>query len=453
MQFVWKYIDDLVGKGLGISIIGELLLYQSASLLPLALPLAILVSSIMTFGALGEKYELVALKASGISLIRVMYPLIVSMFIISGGAFLFANYVIPVANLKSSSLLYDIGKQKPTLNLREGVFFTGIEGYSIKVGGKENDGNLLKDLIIYDHTQGKGKSKMIIAKEGVMTNNEANNTMTLSLKDGKTFEDLRTNSKQKERKYPFVRSSFESEKIVFDLSTFELHRTKEELFKDHYRMMSIGQLVYSMDSLERRLVDKELRVQNKVLENYVIPTDTNNTPVFTLNSVVTTDGTIYIDSIESNRMPGIIETAINLTRSQKTYYNNSQKDISSRKSRIVAHGIEYHRKFVLSFACMVLFFIGAPLGAIIRKGGLGMPFVISVLLFIVFHVLSMTGEKMAKSFIISSFVGMWFSSIVLMPVGIFLTYKSTTDSTLFNIERYTRPVMILLEKLKIIKKG
>ncbi|MFT5970102.1 MAG: lipopolysaccharide export system permease protein [Flavobacteriales bacterium] len=446
MQFLWKYIDDLVGKGLEWSIIGELLVYQSATLLPLALPLAVLVSSIMTFGALGEKYELIALKASGVSLIKVMSPLIVFMSIISIGAFLFANYVIPVANLKSSALLFDITRQKPTLNLREGVFFTGIDGYSIKVGKKEKDGKLLKDIIIYDHSQGRGKSKMIIAKYGSMVNDEGNNRLILSLEDGKTFEDLKRGNQKKNASYPFARSSFKKERIVFDLSDFAMERTKEELFKDHYKMMSVGQLDYSIDSLQIKLNAKKVRIKNKVLEAYTQKQDSTQNR---LASIKPGKGKSFISGLEHNKMIGVLETAVNLSRSAKTYYKNSHRDINSRGERIVKHYIEWHRKFVLSLACLVLFFIGAPLGAIIRKGGLGMPFVISVLLFIVFHVISLIGEKMTRGMLLEPLVGMWIATFILLPVGIFLTYKSNSDSALFNLERYTRPIQILLSKLNL----
>lgn len=441
MQFVWKYIDDLVGKGLEWSVIGELLLYQSASLVPIALPLAVLVSAIMTFGGLGERYELTALKASGISLIRIMSPLIVCVSMLSVGAFFFANNIIPVANLKSSALLHSITQQKPTLNLREGVFFTGIDGYSIKVGGKEKQGDseLLKDIIIYNHTVGQNHKKLITAQEGSMLHDEASNAMVLNLKNGQTFEEMK-NKSRKNPTYPFIKSSFKEQTLVFDLSEFALQRTKEELFKDHFRMMSVQQLSSTVDSLEQRMHAKLERVKTRALKNF-IPDSIAPLPL-------QAEG-YWWDEVEHNQKAALIETAINLTRASKSYFRNNHKDLRSRARRIVRYENEWHRKFALSFACLILFFVGAPLGAIIRKGGMGMPFVISVLLFVLFHITSMVGEKLAREFHMTPFVGMWLSGFVLLPIGIFLTYKSTTDSTLFNIERYTAPITKALRFLKL----
>lgn len=430
MQFLWKYIDDLVGKGLEWYVITELMIYASASLVPLALPLSILVSSIMTFGNLGENYELVACKSAGISLQKVMLPLITTSIFISVGAFFFSNNILPIANLKMGSLLYDVRQQKPALSIKEGIFYNGIDGYSIKVSKKDPDGKTLHNIMIYDHTLGAGNNKLILAKHASMFMSDDERTLILNLYEGNSYEE-RENIRNRVNTHPLFRTSFKEETIRFDLSTFKLSRTNEELFKDNYQMLNIKQLRTAEDSLKAQLALRTKEFKNNIRALSNLKDNSESVPA------VLKENNFIINFKKEERVK-IIETAINLVRSHHSHISYTNEDLDTREKLIIRHQIEWHRKFTLSFACLVLFFIGAPLGAIIRKGGLGLPMVISIVLFIFFHVISITGEKFSREAVLPPYVGMWLASMVLLPIGIFLTSKATTDSTLLDKETYLK---------------
>lgn len=435
MQFVWKYIDDLVGKGLDFLTIAELMLYASASLVPLALPLAVLLSSIMTFGAMGEHYELVAIKSSGISLLRIMFPLIILVTGLSIGAFYFSNNIIPVANLKRSTLLFSIRQQKPALNIREGEFYQGIDGYSIKVGAKEEEGKILKDIIIYDHTGGNNK-KVIRAEWGKMTSANEGRYLVFNLYKGHSYEEPSSDNKSK---YPFLRTEFSEEEIRFDLSSFQLERAKEDIFKDHYRMMNINQLVQSMDSLNKKYSSRRQTYWEESKEKLKLALDSNMSPKYSkileTDTVTGFQGSV-LASFDQKQHQRIIDAASNMVRNHASYSRTISREFKSREERIAVHEIEWHRKFTLSVACLLLFFVGAPLGAIIRKGGLGMPFIFSTVIFILYHVISMTTEKMAKGGLFDPVIGMWIASMIILPIGIFLTYQTNKDAKVMKFETY-----------------
>lgn len=422
----------MVGKGLEITVILQLLFYASANLVTMALPLAILLASIMTFGNLGEHYELVALKSSGLSLQRIMMPLIIVILITSVCAFGYSNYISPVLNLKWRSLLYDVTHKKPALDIKERIYYNGIDGYIIRVGKKEKDGQTLQDLTIYDHTQRRGNTKVIRAKSGKMQMSADEHYLIITLFDGASYEDI-DNSEGNKETYPFFRTQFEKEVLRFDLSSFSFMRTEEELFKDNYDMLNIFQLSAAEDSLELALQNKQMEFNVHLKTKFIALNDTVNIKKLT--------DTVYTHSImtgfNKNEQLKTIETAINLTRNTNTYVGAMKSDFETRTHNIIRHQIEWHRKFTLSYACLVLFFIGAPLGAIIRKGGLGMPVVISVVLFLILHVISISGEKIAKQEAIDPYIGMWMASVILTPVGIFLTYKATTDSGIMQTDFYT----------------
>ena len=441
MQFLWKYIDDLVGKGLEWHVIIQLLFYASLTLVPMALPLAILLSSIMTFGNLGENYELVALKSAGLSLFKIMYPLIIITVFVSAIAFCFSNYVLPYANLKMGSLLYDVRDQKAAFKVKEGIFYNGIDGYSIRVGKKEKDGKTISDIMIYDHTAGVGNNKVIIAESGSMEMSEDKSHLLIYLNNGSSYEEALKNNDL--HKIPsLTRSNFSEQLIRMNLSGFRLTRTDESLFKNNYQMLNLNQLRYNIDSLQRKKDTSIITFDKQLTGNYF-----SKSTVFInrLDSVKTdkfkTKSSIdFLSRFKKNEKVLILETAANIVRSAKSYTESAVQDINSGEKSIALHSSEFHRKFTLSFACFILFFIGAPLGAIIRKGGLGMPVVISVVFFILFHVLSITGEKLAKEEALPAYQGMWIASAVLFPIGVFLTYKATGDSALFDIDIYKRVV-------------
>lgn len=459
MQFLWKYIDDLVGKGLEIHVVAQLLFYASATFVPMALPLAILLSSLMTFGNLGEHYELVAMKSAGISVWKVMKPLIFLSIGISFLAFFFSNNVLPVANLKFQSLLYDVRQQKLAFNINEGIFYNGIENYVIRVGDKENDGRTIYDVRIYDHTDRLGNIKVTTAKSGYMELSHDHNSIIFTLFDGYSFTDI-VSTRNYLNNRPFERTHFKQQRIKFDLSDFDLTRTQEDLFKSHYTMLNIKQLNYYIDSLTLRLDERKDRYNLNFIRryNHLSSLDSNFVETKELlrpderkfaikkdtvvaDSLTIRDSTIVLpvlDNFLRAEQIAIADLAINSTKATRDNIVFNKNDFNTQIENIRKHEWVWHKKFTLSFACLILFFIGAPMGAIIRKGGLGLPVVISVLFFVAYHITSITGEKAAKVGDLNMVTGVWLSSMVLLPVGFFLAYKATSDASLLDTESWRK---------------
>lgn len=503
MQFLWKYIDDLVGKGLDWFIIMELLFYAAATFVPLALPLAILFASLMTFGNLGEKYELVAMKAAGLSLSRLMRPLIFLSLLISLAAFVFSNNVLPVANLKMFTLLNDVRQKKPAVNIRPGIFYNEIEGIVIKIGKRDADGKGVNNVLIYDYTTPESSRyngmNLTTAKRGVMKLSKDERFMTLTLIDGVNYFEKIENRDQSFRR-PLQRTTFSSQQRVIDLSAFAFSKTNEEFFKDDFRMLSIKQLNHTIDSMygdydrDRDVYTTDIlrafrnmyadTLPAVVAAKQIGPHEKGNDPVLGSSGErsnihiapggLTAKGSSHENPLQSpanivdtalvsdtarlaytplggdtirpdllaNFTPeeqgNIVSTSLQLARSSKENIRNRLSMLDGRIRLIRKYEIEWHRKFTLSIACLILFFIGAPLGAIIRKGGLGMPAVVSVVLFIIFHVLSMTGDKLARESNLSPAGGMWMASLIILPAGIFLTWKATSDAALLDAETYAK---------------
>ncbi|MBW6460150.1 MAG: LptF/LptG family permease [Bacteroidales bacterium] len=445
MQFLWKYIDDLVGKGLEWYIIAELMFYASSTFVPLALPLAILLSSLMTFGNLGEHYELVAMKSAGISLRSIMKPLIVLSVFISGFAFYFSNNILPVANLKFKALLYDVRQKKLAVNIKEGIFYNDLEDYVIRVGKKGKDGNTIYRVMVYNHTDHKGNIDVTVADSGIMQSTPDGRFLLFTLYDGYTYQE-KVDQKNAKEAFPFQRTYFREQKRKFDLSTFELNRTDEELFKNNYEMLNIKQLNYFIDSLGISLHNRRQGLADNFAQNYK--------SYLMMDSVYRTAGDTafiihpaFIDSLSGDDKLIVTSSALSAARNLKRNLEFQAQTFHSSEEFLRKHKVVWHRKFTLSFACLVLFFIGAPLGAIIRKGGLGMPAVISILFFILYHITSMIGQKSALKGAMEVAPGMWLSSVVLLPLGIFLTYKATTDSPLMDMEIWNK----VLGKVNIFK--
>ena len=498
MQFVWKYIDDLVGKGLEWSIILELLGLVSLTTFSLALPLAILFSSLMAFGNLGEYMELTAMKACGISLQRIMRPVFFFCLLMSIGAFYFSNNILPIANLKMKTLLADITQKRPELNIKPGMFNEDIDKYVIRIGSKTSDGKELNDIMIYDHSRENGNKRLIVAERGTMGQSPDKRYLELRLFNGYTYNESEPSQRRRGRSFPFLREQFKEDLIRFDLSIFQMAKTDERLYKKNYQMLNLAQLEAETDTLETELVR----------DRSYLPTILFRSPFFDLSKSYTTElsgkekqrittklnrpnpvadtlkndsGETHlrnrikimqamsgapIDSIqpiaETDRFPEqngivpltnrknvllnfskteqlrILEQASNGLRSSKSSLDFSIQSFDLEEERIYRHQIEWHRKFTLSFACLVLFFIGAPLGAIVKRGGLGMPVVFSLIFFVAYHMVSITGEKLAREAVATPFWGMWLSSAVLLPIGMFLTYKATRDSVLFDRDAYLR---------------
>jgi lipopolysaccharide export system permease protein len=366
MQFLWKYIDELVGKGLEWYLVAELLFYASANLVPMALPLAILLASIMTFGSFGEHYELVAMKSSGMGLFRIMFPLLIVTLLTSASAFMFTNFVWPKANLEFAALLYDIRNERYLL---------------------------------------------------------------FELENGSSYEEVQGDNK------PHMLSDFDKEIMRFDLSGFQMERTDKDIFKDNYQMLNLSQLETAIDTHRVKRQEKKEILDSKIYNRTfkLQKLDSVDQKYLTDSNLIA----VFADFDKKNELV-FLESAISNLRQSKSNIANKKELLDGTLRNINRHLIEWHRKFTLSIACIILFFIGAPLGAIIRKGGLGLPVVISVLFFLAYHITSITFEKLAKQGEMDPAKGMWIASMILMPIGLYLTFQASTDSKVLDMETYSK---------------
>lgn len=429
MQFIWLYVDELVGKGLEWQVIAELLFYWSASLIPQAMPLAVLLASIMTFGNLGETYELVAAKAAGISIWKMFQPMYFVMFGISLFGIFVSNILIPVANLKSRSLLYDVREKKPALAIAEGVFYSEIQGITIRVGKKDKKTQVMHDIIIYDKRANTTHSTVISAKKGIMNLSDDGRFLFFTLYDGARYEEMES-QKNYYNTFPHSSTYFSEEKIMFDLNVFSFNRTDEDLFKHNYEMLNIIQLQYYSDSIKVLKYTKAIELKQYVKPYYFfLKRDTlqNKYEVNLRDSVKT-----ITDLFQKEHRDNILNNAESNTRTVKNVISYSITERNDIKKSAARYDIEWHKKFVLAVACIFMFFIGAPLGSIIRKGGFGLPVVVSILLYLVYHIISLSGEKAAKTLAWSPFWGIWIGTLVLTSLGFFLTFQASNDSSLFN---------------------
>lgn len=447
MQILWKYIDDLVGKGLDFVTLVEFLIYASATLVTLVMPISILLSSIMTFGKLGESFELVAIKSSGISLLRFMRPLFFVSIFFSGVAFLFANNIAPVANLKFAVIYHDIYQKSPAFDLKDGVFYNGFSGFSIKVGKKEKDKITLHDVLIYEQSSGE-QDNTIISESGKMQMSQDKNFLEFILKNGNRYEEKNSYSLDKEE---FVNLGFQEYKKLFDLSQLNLQKTSDSLFMNGIRMKNMRQLNEDLDSLKKipdsvaktTLLSLKPYVQYSRVKDSTVTKDQLKASTQKLSKIKTM-AKLVPDSVRKM----VNDQALNTVMSIKNTMEMSSADYISRKDEIRQYRVEWHKKLSLSVACLVMFFIGAPLGSIIRKGGLGLPLVMALIFFLVFYLLNIFGEKFTKDDVMNPFFGMWLPVIVLSPVGFFLTYKAMHDSQLFNKEYYYRAVKSIKKLFK-----
>ncbi|HON19517.1 MAG TPA: LptF/LptG family permease [Salinivirgaceae bacterium] len=458
MQFLWRYIEDLVGKGLPYDVIAEILLYACASLVPMALPLSVLLASIMVFGNLAEHNELMAMKSAGISLLRIMQPLIFIAIGLTFFAFYFADQVVPKSNLRMRSLLYDIKNKPPEIIIPTGVFYNELPGYSIKIGRRDHQTKMLYDVLIYDHTSNRGNVSVILAEKGEMYYVNQHQYMILQLYNGAMYEEEQVKKASQRYSYPQRRHFFEEQKIIFDLSGFGLKRTDENLFKNHYQMLSTKDLAFTMDSLNKKIEEQRTNIYqniksgnffrkmyrpNEQQEPYVFPNKRKS-----IDSLFST----FSKSMKINTL----SSAIAFSQNTQSYIRSENQSLKSRRVWMLKHGIEWHRKHTLALACLVLFFIGAPLGAIIRKGGIGMPVVVSVILFILYYILGMIGAKAAEQSQIELWLGMWSSTLLFAPIGLFLTIRALQDKVIIDIDRYIdfiiKPFKILAQKVPILKK-
>ncbi|MDY4551011.1 MAG: LptF/LptG family permease [Parabacteroides sp.] len=451
MQFIWRYIDDMVGKGLSIGVLAELFFYAALFMLPMALPLAILLASLMTFGNLGERLELLAMKSAGISLLKIMRPVMIFLIFVSIGAFYFQNYAMPVVQVKLYTLLYSMRQKSPELDIPEGVFYKEITGFNVYVKKKNPQTGLLSDLMIYDYSEGFNNARVIVADSGRLKTSEDKLFLVLSLFNGESFENLKSQEKQsrKTTAVPYRRESFQTKDILIEFDA-NFNMTDESFMQNQFVGKNLASLQHSIDSMSLRLDSikainakgiyetsyrKSLRMEVAATES----ADTLYSPVV-----------INFDSLYQAQSPGRKVTLLNkakqLAEGVRTDYYFRAANMGDEGYKVRRHLTEWHKKFTLSFACLIFFFIGAPLGAIIRKGGLGVPVIISVLLFIFYYIIDNMGYKMARDGVWAAWEGMWLSSAVLTPLGMFLTYKAVNDSVILNADTYLNGLKNLVGK-------
>lgn len=438
LQFLWQKMESLIGKGLETMFILKMLAYASATLVPMALPLAILLASIMTMGNLGEKYELVAIKAAGISLWRILMPLIIFSLFMSVVAFFFSNNVMPKAEEELRLMVYEMKSKKPAINIRPNEFYYEIDSYVIRIGEKNKKTNAMKDILIYDHSGSMGESSVTKADSGIMKTLDNGNTLVFELYNGENFKEELGGDNAIKR--PLTRIDFKKEVLRFDVSNFSLQEADSDRYKNSYKVMNIARLSRNIDSLSLA-IERDRKVTLNILKRdfYAQKQDDEN---------MLKDYNFYSDykQLDKEKRKMVDAYATTKLENFQTHYQNVQENFKDDVEYLNRHKIEYHRKFALSLACLILFFIGAPLGAIIKKGGLGMPIVVSVISFIIYYVLGEMGNMLARSNTIPPWFGMWLSSIVFLPIGIFLTIKATSDAKILSAEEWKRKIQKLLGK-------
>ena len=435
MQFLWKYIDDLMGKGLELEIILELLLYACADLVPLALPLSILLSSIMVFGKFGEQNELTAAKSAGLSLFRIFRPLTVIVLCLSIGSFFFSNYAWPSAHFKMRVLIGDITTKKTTLALKEGEYYNDIPGYSIKVE-KKLDPSHFERVYISDHSRNGEHSRIwreIYAERADLKKSADATVLLVTLYDGFVDEELKPQSTGDIRN-PFLHTEFKKLRIMMDLSEFKLRRTEMEGYQEVILFKTFKQLTEDVDSLKEEVELHEARSAQVVRNKLFYFRD--STPVDYANL---TPIPISLKELDPQRRKNVLTIAsTNVRQSKIDVESKLNTDIGHLNMTIVYVELARNRVFILSIVIIILFFIGAPLGAIAKKGGIGYPVLFATIFFLLYYILSITGEKMARNDAISPFLGMWLSSLILTPIAIFLSYKANSDSVLFDKDFYKK---------------
>ncbi|MCS6981345.1 MAG: LptF/LptG family permease [Flavobacteriales bacterium] len=462
MQFIWKYIDDLAGKGLEWHVIGELLVYTSATLVPLALPLAVLLSSIMTFGSLAEHLELVAAKASGISLLRVMRPVMWTSAGLSLLAFVFSDRLMPAANLKMRALIMDIQDQKPAMDIKPGIFYSDLEKVALRAEQISRDKKWLFNVLIYDHSDPEiGNSRVIVAESATVHTTSDRRYLILELYNGQSYMEEKFYH-NRDPSFPHITTRFKRQEIRVDISDFQLQRQSEALYRGHYTMLGLT-------ALSREIRELEGEHQNRLRNLTAFILRTPPTIPMHAGMEVPASGRwrpgspplnvhLNLDNLSQpnwhEKLPPEARTYLNtqaalLLSQTKARLSDLRQEFRFRRENLARYKVEWHRKFTLSAACLLMFFIGAPLGAIIRKGGLGLPLVASVLIFILYYILSTLGEKAAKQLTISAGAGMWLSTLIMLPMGLWLMMKANYDSPILQRETYVQLWRQLRQKAKL----
>lgn len=440
VQIVITYLDELIGKGLRTIDLLKLFSYAWIGIIPQCIPLAVLLASIMSFGNLAENYELAAMKSSGLSLFKIMKPLIVLIIFLAGLTFLFNNFILPTVHLKSTALLYDVRQKKPSVNIKEGVFYNKIDNYSIRVGAKSANKDTLKDLMIYDHSANTGNNIQIYAKSAKMTITSDTSNLVLILSDGNRYETVANETNPAKSKALSI-LNFKQLKVNIALNDFKLKRTDEQLFKGSEEMLNVWQLDSVADTTRRHL-NRLTEQLNKNIKEYF----------FTKTKLLGDSKTKYpmanLDTLSSKLIKDdyhkLYDYSLNVTRNNIAVLENAFNQRATEEGNLLGLEVEWHKKIVVCFACILLFFIGAPLGAIIRKGGLGMPVVTAVLFFLAYYILTEAFHTLAIEGKMVPWQALWAPIAIFFPISVFLTYKAAKDSALFDLTSY----FTLIEKLK-----
>lgn len=454
MNIVWRYIDELVGKGLSAGIIIELMTYFMANMLPLGLPLAVLLAAIMTMGNLGENYELLAMKSAGMSLVRIAQPLIILIACVSIGSFFIGNNLVPYANKKVYSILYDIRQQNQTLEFQDGLFFNGIPDMSIRVGKQNPETSLLTEVLIYDNRNANGNMNTIVADSGYIRLSDDKRFLLVTLFNGETYEQTRTtaNNSQWFTKSSLRHHIFDRQDQIIPMEGFSMGRTDENQFSNS-QTKNINQLQGDIDSLEMMVSSVTNRAYEPLLKERIFAHDHS---VLDLPDSLKPDHTgfgdlLAIDSIQMLSLrdkESIWDQARASAKNSRNLFSFDESHGKEALNQLYRSKVEWHKKMSLPVSIMIFFLIGAPLGAIIRKGGLGLPVVVSVIFFVIYYIISLSGEKAAKEGNWDAVYGMWLSTFVLTPIAVYLTYKATNDSALLDTDWYAGRIKTLMERIQ-----
>ncbi|MBL7936450.1 MAG: LptF/LptG family permease [Bacteroidia bacterium] len=437
---VFTYMDDIIGKGMGAWVLIQFFAYSFLTFIPVAMPLAVLLSSIMTFGNLAENYELAAMKSSGLSLFKIIRPIFIFIVFLAGVTFVFNNFILPAITLKSARMLWDIRQAKPTLSVKEGVYYSQLDGYTIKVGKKSKDGQTLFNLNIYDHSDGVGNNIQLYADSGKMKTSSDTNYLQMQLHNGTRYEDIIQEEQHKTTR-PLMQLIYKELNVNVDMSSFKMKQTEEELFKGHHEMMNVWQISKEVDTMNIEIEKKYMNLYYQFSNYFVartIRTSSFNKP----HSPVKT----FYASLNQDEFRRSVENAQNLVRSSSSFIDSINDEVKTKEYTKVDYLIGWHKKINISFACIVLFFVGASLGAIIRKGGMGLPVVVAVIFFLLYYVVSIIYEDLVIEGVYTVIFGTWFPLLLFLPLGIFLTFKAAKDSALFDLTSYTDPIKKLFKK-------
>ncbi len=448
LQTIWLYIGELAGKDLDTEIIFKFLLYFSPKLVPLVLPLTILLTSIMTFGNFAENYEFAAMKSSGISLQRAMRSLTFFILFVSVTAFFFANNVIPTAEYKSINLRKNIAKLKPAMAITEGVF-NDLGTINIKVEDKSGDnGQYLSDVIIHKKTNRSGNFTVMKAKEGELMGSTDSDVLSLILKDGNYYDEIQPSDYSKRRNKPFAKSYFEEYTINLDLSDFNNVDLEDESYNNTQGMLNISELRQSIDSFSTSHNEKKRALtENMYQRTDLDKIDMNLNPADSIKEIKNT----ILEEYDTYQAIQIVSLSLGSVNGALSHLNIKRSELRNSTKILNKFEIALHEKYVQAAACIVLFFVGAPLGAIIRKGGMGLPMVVAILLFLTYHFIGIFAKNSAEDGSISPFMATWLSTLIMLPLGIYLTYRATTDQGLFAFDNITEPIRKGLKKAGIIK--